>query len=245
MRCQLRQRDADDQRVAEVQARDGCDRVVEAAQQVGAQVEPGVGGDRVREAEAGEARRCGGVQDVPGERQRGADDQRGAQERKRVRAAAMHPDECSRRAREMQQDVEESEQRGHAGERRDEVLHVALDEDIEVALQRDDVGGVRASRHPVQAPEAADDLVRAVQGGERCELDPAGVGPVGESADAVEGHSCRLPGRRGPNHAASQCLGVRKAVPENGSPGDVCLRLIAGCHDAFSITSVLSERYRE
>jgi hypothetical protein len=38
---------------------------------------------------------------------------------------------------------------------------------------------------------------------------------------------------------------VRKTAPESGSADDVCWKLIAGCHDAFSITSVLSRRYRE
>ncbi len=102
-----------------------------------------------------------------------------------MRAAAVHPGEYSRRAREMQDDVEEAEQRGHAGKRGDEALHVPLDEEVEVALEPDDVGGVRASCHPVLAAEAADELVRAVEGGERCELDPTRVGPVGEGADAV------------------------------------------------------------
>ena len=40
IRGELGECDADDQRIAEVQARDGRDRVVEAAEQVGAQVEP-------------------------------------------------------------------------------------------------------------------------------------------------------------------------------------------------------------
>ena len=227
-----------------MQARDGRDRVVEAAQQVGAQVEPGVGGDRVREAEAGEARRRCGIQDVADERQRGADDQRRAEERKRVRAAAVHPGECSRRAREMQDDVEEAEERGHAGKR-------GARSSARPARRRGGGGaraptmscGVRASCHPVLAAEAADELVGAVEGGERCELDPTRVGPVGEGADAGEGHSRRLTGRKGPNHAAGQCLGVRQPVPADGCPRDAREKVFDACHGACSIRSPRSGRY--
>ena len=205
-RRELRDRDADDQRVAEVEARHGRDRVVEAAEQVGAEVQARVRADGVREAEVGEARRRGGVQDVADERERRADDQRRAQERKRVRAPAVHPDEHTGRAREMQGDVEEAEQRGHARKQACEVLDVLLDEEVEAALERDDVCGVRSGGRPVLAAESAHELVRAVEDGERCELDATGVGPVGEATDAVEEHDATLASRRGRNHAAGQRL---------------------------------------
>ena len=75
-----------------------------------------------------------------------------------------------------------------------------------MALQRDDVGGVRAGCHPVLAAEPAHELVHAVEDGERCELDATRVGPVCEATDAVEEHDATLASRRGWNHAAGQRL---------------------------------------
>ena len=71
-----RECDADDQRVPEVEARDGRKRVVERAEQVGAEVEPGRVRHRVGEAELGEARRRGGEEDVSDERERRRDHER-------------------------------------------------------------------------------------------------------------------------------------------------------------------------
>jgi hypothetical protein len=159
-----------------VEARDGRDRVVEAAEKVGAEVQARVLADGVGEAQVREPRGRGRVEDVADERQRGADDQRRAEERKRVRAPLVNPGEDGCGAREVEEDVEEAEQRRDAADRADDVLDVALDEEMEAALERDNVGRMRASRRPVLAAEAADELVDAVEGGQRCELDPAGVG---------------------------------------------------------------------
>ena len=143
----------------------------------------------------------------------------------------------------MQDDVEEAEQRGDARDEDTKLWTSRSTKRWRWRLEPDDVGGVRASCDPVLAAEAADELVRAVEGGERCELDPTWIGPVGDGADTGEGHSRRLTGRKGPNHAASQCLGVRQSVPANGCPRFAKERVFAACHGVRSIRSRRPGRY--
>ena len=66
-------------------------------------------------------------------------------------------------AEEVESDVREPEERRDAGQARDGVLHAALDEHAEVPLQRDDVLRVLHRAGDVAVPEAAHDLVDAVQ----------------------------------------------------------------------------------
>src|SRR3954447_10479927 len=60
------ERDTDEQRVTEVQARDGGERVVEAAEEIGAQIDLRIVRNRVDEAERGKGRGGGGEDDRRG-----------------------------------------------------------------------------------------------------------------------------------------------------------------------------------
>ena len=100
---------ADEQRVAEVEARDGGDRVVEGAEQVRAEVDLGALRDRVGEAEPGEPWRRGREGEVADEGEARRDDQRRPHGGERARPAAMHPDEEGDRRHEVERDVENAE----------------------------------------------------------------------------------------------------------------------------------------
>ena len=176
---------ADEQGVAEVQARHGRERVVEAAERVRAQVDVCAAGDRVREAEAREARRRRRIEDVDRERDRGRDHERRADDREALAVRAVHPREHAGGRRQVQAHVGEAEQRRHDGQVRDGALQRALDEDADVLLERDDVGGVRTGRREARGAEAADALVEAVQRGDRGELDLARVGGERRRAGAA------------------------------------------------------------
>ena len=167
----------DEQRVAEVEARHGGDRVVQRAEEVGAEVHLRALRDGVGEAEAGEPRRSGREGEVAGERKAGRDDERRPHGGERVGPAPMHPHEECDRDHEVERDVEDAEharQAGHGGGRR---LDAPLPEDPEGALDADDVGRVQARRRPVLAAEAADELVDAVERDSRGRLDAAGADP--------------------------------------------------------------------
>ena len=64
------------------------------------------------------------------------------------------------------------------------LLHRALAEDVKRSLERDDVGGMRASDREACVAGAAHDLVDAVQEGEHSDLDGGAVG----AREGGEGH---------------------------------------------------------
>ena len=98
--------------------------------------------DRVGEPETGEARRGGGEEDVPDERDRRCDHERRPDQREPIGVRAMDPRERDRGPREVQRDVQEPEQRGDVRDRLGRLLDAALDVDAERLLDRDDVVGV-------------------------------------------------------------------------------------------------------
>ena len=125
----------------------------------------------------------------------------------------VHPDERGAGTAEVERDVEEAEQRGRAGQRGERSLDIALDEESDSLLERDDVGGVRASGDPVLAAEAAHELVAAVEDGEGGQLDPTGVRAGGGAEEAGGEHGATLAARRRPQYAAFQPMEVRFSEP--------------------------------
>ena len=176
---------AHDQRVSEVQRRHGGDGVVHAAEEVRAQIQVGAVRDRVDEAEAGEARRRGRIEDVDGERNRRADDHRVADQREPVAVLPVHPEEEADRDAEVKRHVGDAQHRRQRGNGVRRVLQGALAEDVQVALERDDRVRVLAGQTQRRVAAAADELVDAVEGEEGGALHQAPMGGGDEASEGV------------------------------------------------------------
>ncbi len=158
-----RDRDPDEQRVPEVEAGHRCERVVEASERVRAQVDLRAVRDGVDEPEAREPRRRNRIEEVDRERNPRGGDERVADEREVLAVPAVQPHEEGGCAEEVQRDVGRAEKRGQAGKRMGGVLDGALAEQVEVALERDDLVRVcpRGGKRGVALP--AHDLVDPVK----------------------------------------------------------------------------------
>src|SRR6266545_874028 len=170
------ERQADEQRVPEVQARHRGERVVEAAEQVRAEVDLRLRGDGVHKAEAGKARGCDREEDVERQRDARGGDHRVAYAREALRVAPVQPDEEGCGPDEVQRDVGDAEERRDAGEPVGRTLHGALAKDVEPALEADDPVRVGAGGGERRVALAADDLVEAVERDERGDLGQSAVG---------------------------------------------------------------------
>jgi hypothetical protein len=128
---------SDDDRVADVHARDRSERVVERADQTAVEVDMRTR-DRVGDADACESRRRCRIQDEPGERERAGDEQRRTDERIRSWATPVDPEQedgCRRQVKRQVRDSECADESGHAVR---VSLQPALDEDVQRLLERRD-----------------------------------------------------------------------------------------------------------
>ena len=98
-----------------MQARHGCERVVEAAECVRAEVDVRAARDGVGEAETREARRRRRIEDVDRERDRGRDHERRADDGEALTVRAMHPGEHAGGRRQVQAHVGETSTPARAG----------------------------------------------------------------------------------------------------------------------------------
>jgi hypothetical protein len=101
----------------------------------------------------------------------------------------------------MQRQVGDAEQAGEARERVGSVLHVPLREDVQRALERNDLTCVPAGIGGVADHEAASELVEAVEGEHRGCFARERV-PQGQPGAHPTGGPGGARGRRGGGHAA-------------------------------------------
>jgi hypothetical protein len=167
---------ADDERVADVHARHRRERVVERADETVVEVDLAAG-DRVGDAEPGDARGRGREHEVADEREPAREQQRRPHERERVRPAAVQPEQIHAGDREVQRQVEEAEQPDRAGQRLRGVLHVALDEDVQRPFERRDVVSVADRGGAIAGDQPARRLVQAVEREHARRLDDERVPP--------------------------------------------------------------------
>ena len=123
--------------------------------------------DRVGDAQPGKPGRGGREREVPDDGEGARDQQARPHERKGRRPARVQPEQVAAGRREMKREIEDPERTEHARQPADLVLHVALDEDVQRALDRrdrlpvaDGIGTIardQAPAHLVHGVEREDD----------------------------------------------------------------------------------------
>ncbi len=131
----------DDQRVADVHAGHGGVRVVQRADEAAVEVDVPAG-DGVGDADAGQPRRRGRIDEEADEGESAREQQCGADEREALRAAPVEPEQHPGRDGEVKGQVGDAEQAREAGECLNGALHVRLDEEVQRAFERDEPVGV-------------------------------------------------------------------------------------------------------
>jgi hypothetical protein len=146
-------------------------------------------GDGVDDADAGQPRRRGRIDEEADQGESAREQQRGADEREALRAAPVEPEQHRRRHGEVKGQVGDAEQAREAGQGLNGALHVRLDEEMQRAFERDEPVGMTVGFRRVRADEATGELVEPVQGeNTRClhaERMPHGQ-PATESANSAE-----------------------------------------------------------
>ena len=156
------ERSADDDRVADVHARDRGIGVVERADEAVVQVDV-TARDRVEDAEAREPRRGGREDEEADERDPAREQQRRADERKRGRPPPVEPEQHRAGHCQVQADVRDAEGVDEPGERAGRALDPLLDEDVERPLERRHLVRVPLGSVAVACDEPARGLVGAVE----------------------------------------------------------------------------------
>jgi hypothetical protein len=176
-----------DQRVADVHAGHGGVGVVERADEAAVEVDVAAG-DGVEDADAGQPRRGGRIDEEADEGESAREQQCGADEREAVGAAPVEPEQHPGRDGEVKGQVGGAEQAREAGEVLDDALHVRLGEEMQRPFERDDSVGVSVGFCGVRADEATCELVDPVQregaGGLGSERMPHGQLAAGPADDA-------------------------------------------------------------
>ncbi len=166
---------ADQQRIPEMQARHGGDRVVQTLKQLRAEIERAMLADRVLETGDRQPGRRDRIEHVHDESKRRHRDQRCADERERATMRSVDPGEDSDRARDVERRVKDRERIRKRRNPLAELLHCALGEDAYVLLEADNLRGMLARQCQIDASESAHELVDAVQRCERSDLAPTRV----------------------------------------------------------------------
>jgi hypothetical protein len=144
---------ADDDRVADVHARNRRERVVERADQAAVQIDVRPR-DRVGDPEPRESRRGGRIQDESDERERAGEEQRRADQRIRRWATAVEPEQEDGRRGQMKRQVRDAEDTDQSRHEVRVNLHPALEENVHRPLDRRDPMRM-ADRHATVADHQA------------------------------------------------------------------------------------------
>jgi hypothetical protein len=172
------ERRADDDRIADVHARDRRVRVVERADEPLVQVDVAAR-DRVEDADVREPRRRRREDEESDERDPARQEQCRPHERERGRPPPVQPEQHRARDGEVETQIRDAQDVDQAGKRPRGALHAPLDEEMERLLDGDDILRVALGGVAVARDETARRLVRAVEEEHRERLRPERV-PGGE-----------------------------------------------------------------
>jgi hypothetical protein len=174
--------------------------VVQRADEAAVEVDVAAG-DGVGDADAGQPRRRGRIEEEADEGESAREQQCGADEREALRAAPVEPEQHPGRDGEVKGQVGDAEQAGEAGECLNGALHVRLDEEVQRAFERDEPVGVSVGLRRVRADEATCELVEPVQAESAGCLDSERMPHGQPGTEPANGAHARRADRRG-GHAA-------------------------------------------